>query len=238
MSWRVRVRTRAGALSLDVDLAGGAAPLALIGANGSGKTTLLRVIAGAHAPLGGEIVVRGVTLYSDAQQVDLPSEARGVGYVPQGYGLFPHLSVLDNVAFGLPAGRSRQARVARRARACDMLESLACAHLADRRPDLLSGGERQRVALARALVIEPGILLLDEPLAALDAAGRRSVRDFLAARLRAARVPSIVVTHDVRDVVALDAEVCVLDRGAIVQRGDVASLRAAPASAFVEEFMG
>ena len=238
MSWRARVRARVGDLTIDVDLSGGLAPLALIGANGSGKTTLLRVIAGAHAPLAGEIAVGGTILYSDEQAIDCPSEARRVGYVPQGYGLFPHLSVLDNVAFGLPAGFTRVSRAARRERAQAMLDGLECAHLANRRPDRLSGGERQRVALARALVIEPGILLLDEPLAALDAAGRRSVRDFLATRLRAARVPSLVVTHDVRDVVALEAEVCVLDHGRIVQRGDVSALRAAPASAFVEEFVG
>ena len=118
------------------------------------------------------------------------------------------------------------------------LEELECAHLADRSVDHLSGGEAQRVALARALVIEPHILLLDEPLAALDATARRSVRDFLARRLRELGRPSIVVTHDVRDVAALDAEVCVLEGGRITQRGRIDALRADPASDFVAEFVG
>ena len=238
MNWRVRVVARAGDLDIDVDLAGALSPLALIGPNGSGKTTLLRVIAGAHPPVAGEITVGGETLYSDERGIDRPSEDRSVGYVPQGYGLFPHLSVVDNVAFGLSSGAGRLPRAQRGERARATLHELDCLHLAERRPDRLSGGEQQRVARARALAVAPGILLLDEPLAALDATARRSVRDFLAHRLRAARVPSLVVTHDVRDVLALGAEVCVLEHGRVLQRGDVAALRAAPASAFVEEFVG
>ncbi len=237
-AWRAEIHARAGALALDVALEGGVGPLAVVGPNGSGKTTLLRAIAGAHRPVDGSVVVDGVTLFDSGVGVDLPIEERAVGYVPQGYGLFPHLSVLDNVAFGLSTGAGRTPAAERAFAARAMLEELECAHLERRMPARLSGGEQQRVALARALVIEPRLLLLDEPLAALDATARRSVRGFLATKLRALGRPSIVVTHDVRDVLALDAEVCVLETGRVVQRGRVPELRADPTSDFVAEFVG
>jgi len=236
--WCVQVQLEVGALSLDVALDGDASPLALVGPNGSGKTTLLRAITGALRPVRGRIEVDGRSLFDSERGVDAPSERRRIGYVPQGQGLFPHLRVIDNVAFGLSSGARRRPRAARRRLALDMLQALDCDHLAGRPPVRLSGGERQRVALARALVIEPALLLLDEPLAALDATARRAVRTFLAGRLRALGRPSIVVTHDVRDVAALGARVCVLEQGCIVQRGDLAALRAAPATDFVAEFVG
>lgn len=238
MSWRVTIRARAGALRLDVDLDGGDGPLAIVGPNGSGKTTLLRVIAGARRADEGRLEVGGVILFDSAAGIDRPSEDRRIGYVPQGYGLFPHLTVVDNVAFGLSTGTRRQPAPARREVARAMLAELGCAGLEDRLPRTLSGGEQQRVALARALVLEPALLLLDEPLAALDATARRSVRRFLAERLAGLQRPSIVVTHDLRDVLALNAQVCVLQDGEVVQRGDVTSLRAAPANDFVAEFVG
>ena len=238
MRWRVQVRAGVGPLALDVDLEGGAAPLALIGPNGSGKTSLLRIIAGARRPDQGEIEVDGTPFFDSTRSLDLASERRRVGYVPQGYGLFPHLRALDNVAFGLSTGVRRQPRGPRREAALRMLEDLGCGDLAARHPHQLSGGEQQRVALARALVIDPRILLLDEPLAALDATARRSLRVFLTERIRAMGRPTIIVTHDVRDVVALDARICVLEQGQIVQRGDVDALRAAPATDFVAEFVG
>ncbi len=236
MSWRVAVRARVGALTLDVDLQGGPEPLALVGPNGSGKTTLLRLVTGALTPDHGTIEVAGATLFSSSKGIDLPIERRRIGFVPQGYGLFPHLTVLDNVAFGLSTGPNRQPRAARRQAATAMLTALDVAHLAQRLPARLSGGEQQRVALARALVIDPALLLLDEPLAALDATARRSVRAFLASQLRALGRPSLVVTHDPRDVAAIGATVCVLENGRLVQRGPLAALRAAPATDFVAEF--
>lgn len=229
MSWRARIVSDVP--SLDVELSGGAGPLALVGPNGSGKTTLLRTLAGARRPRAGRVEVDGIPLFGP--DVDVPIEARRMGYVPQGYGLFPHLRVVDNVAFGLRDGP----RVARQAAATRMLAALDCAHLARRWPRRLSGGEQQRVALARALVIEPRMLLLDEPLAALDATTRRAVRAFLAEHLRALGRPSIVVTHDARDVAALDAPVCVLEGGRIVQRGSLDALRRDPATDFVAEFV-
>ena len=229
MTWRARVRLRLGALRLDVDLAGAGDRVALIGPNGSGKSTLLRTIAGAWRPDAGRICVGDVVLFDGDEGVDLPPEARRVGYVPQGYGLFPHLNALDNVAFGMRTS-------SRRRDALELLERLECAHLAARRTEALSGGEQQRIALARSLAVEPRILLLDEPLSALDATARRAVRGFLADHLAARREPSIVVTHDARDVRALAARVVVVEAGSVVQQGTAQELAAAPATEFVAEF--
>lgn len=237
MSWRLRVRSRIGDLALDVALEGAAGPVALVGPNGCGKTTLLRMIAGARRPDEGEIEVGGSAVFSSARGIDVPCEARGVGYVPQGFGLFPHLTVLDNVAFGVREGPPRRRAAAARAMAGRALAELDAEALAERRPGTLSGGEQQRVALARALIREPRILLLDEPLSALDAVARRSVRRFLAERLRSLGRPSIIVTHDVRDIVALDAPMHVLEGGRIIQSGRAEALRAAPASDFVAELL-
>jgi len=236
--WCARISGEAGTLVLDVDLSGGAEPLALIGPNGSGKTTLLRILAGAHGPVAGSIRIGDTVLLDSAAGVDLAAEERNVGYLPQGYGLFPHLSVVDNVAFGLSTGSKKTSPDQRRAQALAALDELECIHLANRTPGRLSGGESQRVALARALVIEPRLLLLDEPVAALDATARRSVRAFLARRLRSLGRPSIVVTHNIRDVMALGADVCVLEAGRVTQRGSVQELRAAPATDFIAEFVG
>jgi molybdate transport system ATP-binding protein len=236
--WHVQIEARIGTLDLNVALQGQRQPTALVGPNGSGKTTLLRIICGAQAPTRGEIEVRGAVLYSSTRHVDLPPEQRAVGYVPQGYGLFPHLRAIDNVAFGQSVSRRRSARGLRREAAYAMLQQLDCVALAQRFPHELSGGEQQRVALARALITQPKLLLLDEPLAALDAGARRRVRSFLAARLSSLELPAIVVTHDARDAAALQAQVCVLERGRISQQGSLAQLQRDPSSDFVAEFVG
>jgi ABC-type sulfate/molybdate transport systems ATPase subunit len=227
---------RIGALQLDVDLEGADAPVALIGPNGSGKTTLLRTIAGAYRPDAGVMSIDGVDLFDSLTGLDLPPEARRVGYVPQGYGLFPHLSVLDNVAFGWMARTPRPTRDERLTHATHLLARVECVHLADRSPAGLSGGEQQRVALARALAVEPRMLLLDEPLAALDARARRVVRNYLADHLAERCAPALVVSHDLRDVRALGGPVYVIESGAVVQRGTADDLAAAPATEFVEAF--
>lgn len=233
--WSATMRAHLGPFTLDVELGGDDGVLALIGPNGSGKTTALRVLAGALAAERAVIEVDGRSL--DGPDGHVPLEHRRVGYLPQGHGLFPHLSAEDNVAFGLSMGPRRRPKAERRAAARALLGELGCAELASRSVAGLSGGERQRVALARALIVEPALLLLDEPLAALDAISRRAVRRFLAERLPAYGRPAVLVTHDVRDVEALDATVCALEGGKVIQRGTLAELRAAPATPFVEAFI-
>jgi len=234
LSWRAAVRMRLGTLELDVDISGDDAPVALIGPNGSGKTTVLRTIAGAYRPDAGFIYIGDERLFDAGTGVDLPPELRGIGYVPQGYGLFPHLSALDNVAFSwLARGTERKER--RRA-ALQLMDRMGCAHIAGRSPLRLSGGEQQRVALARALTANPRMLLLDEPLAALDAPSRRAIRVHLAEHLAERRGPALVVSHEARDVHALGATVYVLERGRVVQSGSAAALASAPVNDFVAAF--
>jgi ABC-type sulfate/molybdate transport systems ATPase subunit len=234
VSWQVAIRMRLGSLDLDLELRGDDTPVAVIGPNGSGKTTLLRTIAGAYRPDAGVIRLGEEALFDAVAGVDLPPERRGVGYVPQGYGLFPHLSALDNVAFSWVSRgvtRAERRRVALR-----LMERMGCAHLAGRSPTKLSGGEQQRVALARALTAEPRMLLLDEPLAALDAPSRRQLRAYLGEHLAERRGPALVVSHDARDVHALGALVYAIERGRVVQSGTAAALASAPATEFVAAF--
>ena len=219
-----------GPLQLRVRLTLPPGPLALVGPNGAGKTSLLRALLGVLGPARGRVALDGAVLLDSSRGVNLPPEERRLGYLPQQFALFPHLSAVENVEFGMP--RAEGARD-RRARALALLESLALAHLAQRRPGALSGGERQRVALARALAPGPRALLLDEPLAALDVGARRQVRDFLAERLLT--LPALIVTHDAADAEALAGRIAVLEGGALVQVGTAAELRAAPATRFVEE---
>lgn len=229
MTWSAKISLALGELSLDVDVRAENSVAALIGPNGSGKTTFLRALAGL-AEAKGEFTVDGEALLSAT--VDVPPEARRIGYVPQGFGLFPHLNVVDNVAFGL----SNVPRSERRDKARAALAELGCESLATRRCDALSGGEKQRVALARALVIQPRMLLLDEPLAPLDVGVRRRVREHLAEQLQARPIPTLLVTHDVRDLPRLVEYVFVLEQGNIVQRGTPRELSEAPATEFVAEF--
>jgi molybdate transport system ATP-binding protein len=212
---------------LDVRLSVGAETLALVGPSGAGKTTVLRAIAGLRAPDRGRIALGSDVWFDRAAGVDRPPEARSVGLVFQEYALFPHMTVRRNVAFG--AG----------ATAVDaLLERLGIAHLAGERPGHLSGGERQRVALARALAREPGVLLLDEPLAALDAHTRASVRAHLQDVLAQLALPTIVVTHDFRDATTLADRVGVIVDGRLRQVATVAELVRHPRDAFVARFTG
>ena len=234
--WQVRISARLGSFQLDVDLHGGAAPVALIGPNGAGKTTLLRLIAGIHRPDAGLIRVGGEVLYDSERSLIRSPEERRVAYVPQGFGLFPHLSVADNVAFSLHAARPRPPRAERRRAAAELLAGMGAAHLLDRLPESLSGGERQRVALTRALLVDPLLLLLDEPLSSLDAQARQTLRAHLADHLARRARPAIVVSHDARDVLALDADVYAIEAGRIVQHGPAARIAADPATPFLAEF--
>ncbi len=234
MIWSVRLNGRIGDLGLDIELEGGLGPLALIGPNGAGKTTLLRWIAGARFRADGEVRVGDALLYSAEHGVDLCPEERRVAYLPQGYGLFPHLSGLKNVAFGL--GRAKMPGNERRAVAMKLLGELDALQIAERLPSTMSGGERQKVALARALVMKPRLMLLDEPMAALDTSSRRRTRAFLGSQISKLGTPAIVVTHDPRDVWSIASEVAVIEKGRVAQRGSPTELAKEPATDFVAEF--
>lgn len=211
----VAVPLRAFELRVALDVA--AETVAVVGPSGAGKSTLLRAIAGL-VPARGRVEVNG------RDWSGLEPERRSVGFVFQDYALFPHLSVRRNVAFGGPPQ--------------DLLERLGIAHLAEARPRELSGGERQRVAVARAIARRPEVLLLDEPLAALDAHTRDTIRVELRATLRELSLPTIVVTHDFVDAAALADRVGVLVNGVLVQIGRAEELIAAPVSPFVARFAG
>jgi molybdate transport system ATP-binding protein len=231
----VEARARLGDFELDVaaDAARGGC-LALAGPSGAGKSTVLRVVAGLLRPDHGVVRCGEETWLDTGAGIDLAPERRRCGYVFQDYALFEHLSAWENVAYGL----RRVPRRERRRRAEELLERFGMAPHADARPRTLSGGERQRVALARALAREPRVLLLDEPLSALDARTRAGAARELAAVLRDAEVPAILVTHDFAEAAALGDHVAVVDGGRVVQRGTPGELAAAPASAFVADFTG
>jgi molybdate transport system ATP-binding protein len=233
MTLRADLRGSVGPLQLDVRLALDRGTLVLAGPNGAGKTTALLFLLGIARPREGRLELDGRPLYDSSKGIDLPPEQRGLGYVPQDYALFPHLTVRGNVMFGVEL---RLPRAEAEQRTKEMLDHLGLTALADRRVDDLSGGERQRVALARALATDPRALLLDEPLAALDAGARRSVRAYLAARLHALQIPALVVTHDPADAQALADRVAVLEGGRIVQEGSFEDLRANPKTPFVAHF--
>jgi molybdate transport system ATP-binding protein len=171
-----------------------------MGPSGSGKSQTVRAIAGAMQPDWGRIVLDDVVLFDSAKGVDLQPQRRRVGYVPQSYGLFPHLDVFSNVAFGLADRRSAGART----RVRDLIDLVGLAGLERRRPHELSGGQQQRVALARALILEPHILLLDEPFAALDTPVRRALRDELRKIRAELGFQALLVTHDPDDLTLAD----------------------------------
>jgi molybdate transport system ATP-binding protein len=208
--------------------------LALAGPSGAGKTTLLRIVAGLARPACGRVACDGRTWTDIAGGIFVPPERRACGYLFQDYALFPHLRAGQNVAYalhGLP-------RSDRRRRAESLLDRFGVRHLANALPEELSGGERQRVALARTLAREPRVLLLDEPLSALDTRTRAGAARELANALREASVPALLVTHDFSQAAQLGDEVAVIDGGRIVQRGSASELAAKPASGFVADFLG
>jgi ABC-type sulfate/molybdate transport systems ATPase subunit len=211
----VTVPLRAFALRVALDV--GAETVGIVGPSGAGKSTLLRAVAGL-------VETEGSVRLDDRDWSALPPEHRPVGLVFQEYALFPHMTVRENVAFGGPVG--------------NLLQRFGIAHLASARPAALSGGERQRVALARALARRPAVLLLDEPLSALDPHTRDEVRAELRATLRELALPTLVVTHDFVDAAALADRVGVLVDGRLAQIGTPEELLSTPASPFVARFAG
>ena len=234
MSLELELSTQLGELALELDLSvARGETLALAGPSGAGKTSALRAVAGLLRPERGRVRCAGEHWLDTSAGVDVPPERRRCGVVFQHYALFPHLTAIDNVAYGL-----RGPRQSRRARAAELLERFGVAQLGPSRPAALSGGERQRVALARALAPEPRALLLDEPLAALDARTRAISARVVQECLAAADVPALLVTHDFMEAALLADRIAVLDGGRVVQAGTAAELSATPGSAFVADFTG
>jgi molybdate transport system ATP-binding protein len=209
---------------------------ALLGPNGAGKTTLLRALAGLEPVRRATIVLDERVLDDTSTRTHLPPAARAIGLVPQDLHLFPHLTALENVAFPLRAKGMRRSPARRRAVAA--LERLGLAGRADARPRELSGGEAQRVALARALVHEPRLLLLDEPLSALDAQARPSVRALLRQALSAFDGVRILVTHDPVEAMTLADDIIVMESGRITQTGSPHQIRSAPRTPYAATLVG
>jgi len=217
----IDIALRRRAFTLLAELSLGEETVAVIGRSGAGKTSLLRAVAGLERPQQGRVRVGDELWFDAARGVNLRPERRGVGYLPQEYGLFPQMTVAENIRFA-----------ARRERP-DLLTQVGVEHLAGLRPGELSGGERQRVALARALGREPAVLLLDEPFGALDAITRGEIRRALEENLSRLALPTLLVTHSFEDAAALAARIAVLDRGRLLQVGTAAELRRNPADATV-----
>jgi molybdate transport system ATP-binding protein len=236
MTLAARVGLQLGTLDLDVEVqAADGETVAILGPNGAGKTTLLRALAGLLPIDRGRIELDG-TVVDDGGRTFVPPERRPIGVVFQDYLLFAHLSVLENVAFGLRS-RGMRRRTAR-ATALASLQRVDLAERAAHKPRELSGGQAQRVALARATATEPRVLLLDEPLAALDQSARGAVRRELRSHLASFGGVRLLVTHDPLDAAALADRLLILEHGRVVQTGTFAEVSAEPRSSYVAELVG
>jgi molybdate transport system ATP-binding protein len=237
MSLRLQGRLQRGELGLELDLeVPMGSTLARVGPNGAGKSTCLSLLAGLLRLANGSLRLGARALDEPSTRTFVLPEARAIGYLPQEPLLFPHLSVADNVAYGL---RARGAdRLVVRSRVAAWLERVGLGELAARRPRELSGGEAQRVALARALATEPQLLLLDEPLAAVDASARLSLRHELQRHLAAFAGPRVIVTHDPVDAFVLADRIAVLEAGRVVQIGTAAEIGGQPRSRYTADLVG
>jgi molybdate transport system ATP-binding protein len=191
--------------NLKVDITASSEIVVLFGPSGIGKSTILKSIAGLMTPKKGEIALHGRSLYSSVDKINLKSQHRRVGYVVQDYALFPHMTVENNIGYGLTTGSRELPADKIEAEIEKMLDTMKISHLKNRYPKRLSGGERQRVALARALIIEPELLLLDEPLSALDLKLRLELQEELLELRKIWNIPFILVTHDLHEVSRLEA---------------------------------
>jgi len=234
---RAAVEVRRGTFVLDAQLdVDDGEVVAVLGPNGAGKTTLLAALAGLVALDDGMVVLDDAVLEDPVRGVRVSAARRPVGTVFQDGRLFPHLTALENVAFGLRArGVSREDA---RAQAHSWLDRVGAADVEDHKPDALSGGEAQRVALARVLAPGPRLLLLDEPLSAVDAGARAALRREIARQLRDTAGPRVLVTHDAVDAMALADRLAILEHGRIVQEGTPADVRRRPRSRFAAELVG
>ena len=234
MALVLEVRKALPGFTLDVAWEAGDEVVTLFGPSGAGKTLTLQCLAGLVRPDSGRIVVNGTVFFDGALGVDVPTQRRRLGYVFQGYALFPHLNVRDNVAYGL----RHLTAPARRERTREVLERLGLADLASRRPRELSGGQQQRVALGRALAPDPALILLDEPLSALDLPLRQALRDDLRAVLAEWRTAAVLVTHDFTEAYRLGDRIVVYEAGRVIQTAPRAELLWQPASERVAGIVG
>jgi ABC-type sulfate/molybdate transport systems ATPase subunit len=214
----IDIRKRLRDFSLEVKLnVARSEILMLVGDNGCGKTTLLNIVAGLQDPDAGRIALDGRPIYDSALKTNIPAEARNIGYVFQSYALFPHMSVFDNVAFGLRTRSHSKNEIGLLVK--DYLEAAGLWEIRKAKAVDVSGGQKQRIALARALIIEPDLLLLDEPLSALDVRRQAQMRRELRETIHACHVPCIIVTHDLRDVACIGDRACLLEKGTIALKG-------------------
>jgi ABC-type Fe3+/spermidine/putrescine transport system ATPase subunit len=210
--------------------------LTLLGPSGCGKTTTLRAIAGLEQPTAGEIRIDGVTVYSAKQRINIRAEKRGLSMVFQSYAIWPHMTVFENVAYGLRVRRTGAAEIAEKVHhALDMVQMHS---FASRRAAQLSGGQQQRVALARAFVFSPSVLLFDEPLSNLDAKLRADMRIELRELQHRLGITSVYVTHDLEEALAMSDRIVVMRDGLIEQTGTPDEIYRLPNSAFVADFVG
>src|SRR5215831_18019770 len=210
--------------------------LTLLGPSGCGKTTTLRAIAGLEKPVAGEIRIDAAPIYSAARNINVPAEKRGLSMVLQSYAIWPHMSVFDNVAYGLRV--RREAAAAIKDKVGQALALVQMQAFADRRASQLSGGQQQRVALARAFVFQPSVLLFDEPLSNLDAKLRADMRIELRELQHRLGITSVYVTHDLEEALAMSDRIVVMRDGLIAQIGSPSDIYNLPRNAFVADFVG
>ena len=208
--------------------------LALIGENGAGKSTVLRVLSGLLKPVSGRIVLNDRVLFDSAAGVCLAPEDRQIGYMFQNYALFPHMTARENIGYGLRVRGMPEAEVSARVDA--LCERMGVSEIADQLVTRMSGGQRQRTALARALAPSPELLLLDEPLSALDVRTQEQMRRELASVIRSERIPCIIVTHSIVDALAVADRIAVIEKGRIVACGAPEEIIHNPANGFVSSF--
>src|ERR1051326_9194420 len=210
----------------------------LLGPSACGKTTTLRSIAGLEKPRVGEIAAKDRVVYSSSKAIFVTPNRRGFGMVFQSYAIWPHMNVFQNAAFPLEVGDRKYSRQEIRDKVMRVLSATQLDHLADREATKLSGGQQQRLALARALVMEPQVLLLDEPLSHLDAKLRERMRFELKRLQRELKITTVYVTHDQSEALALSHEIAVMNEGRIQQIGSPRDVYERPGNAFVADFVG